>query len=221
MFKKIKKQELNLIEEKVRKLINAKQMKKYNLDREFKELPNVQFSNYDEMKKAIDKKKASVIINFLNYSYAPFGLISKTSEELFFWISLYLTYIITILMIGIAIFLNNYYLLISILWLIIASKFSSYYTNPPLYPFKGRRIADIALIIGVFTWLFFGNITITLLSFSYVLIHWSYHFHRKTYGTVLHDRALQSELLFQFLYIGNYIRLSQAEGKKSIFDNRL
>lgn len=172
------------------------------------------------MKEAIDNKKASIIINFVNSSGTAFDLAAKKSEKIMFWISLSTTYIITLLMIGLAIFLSNYFLLIAALWLIIASKFSSYYVNPPLYPFKGRRVADLALIIGVLALFFSESYTTPLLAFSYVLMHWSYALNRKTYATTLHSRAIQSEMLFRFLHIGGYIHLSQAEGQTSIFDKR-
>ncbi|MBU2529920.1 MAG: hypothetical protein KKD35_02675 [Elusimicrobia bacterium] len=211
---------LKSIEAKVEKLANSENMQKYELKRPFDELPDMPFSSYDEMKKAIDDKKASIIINFVNSSGAAFDLAAKGGEKIMFWFSLSATYIITLLMIGLAIFLSNYFLLIAVLWLIVASKFSSYYVNPPLYPFKGRRVADIALVIGVIALLTSESLTVPLLAFSYILMHWSYVLNRRVYGTTLHSRALQSEILFRFLYVPGYIHLSQNEGQKSIFDTR-
>jgi len=211
---------LKSIEAKVEKLASAENMQKYELKRLFSKLPDMPFSSYDEMKKAIDNKKASIIINFVNSSGTAFDITAKKGEKIMFWLSLSATYIITLLMIGLAIFLQNYFLLIAVLWFIVASKFSSYYVNPPLYPFKGRRVADIALVIGVLALLMSESLTIPLLAFSYVLMHWSYALNRKVYGTTLHSRAVQSETSFRFLYIGGYIHLSQAEGQTSIFDKR-
>lgn len=216
----MKKETLKSMEEKVEKLATAQNMQKYELNRAFNELPDMPFSSYGEMKEAMDNKKASIIINFINSSGTAFDLVAKKSEKIMFWIALSTTYIITLLMVGLAIFLSNYFLLIAVLWLIVASKFSSYYVNPPLYPFKGRRVADLMLIIGILTLFFSNSYTIPLLTFSYVLMHWSYAFNRKTYATTLHSRAVQSEILFRFLYIGGYIHLSQAEGQISIFDKR-
>jgi len=195
-------------ERKTEQLLKSKGLQKYDIKRSFSKLVDMPFSSYKEMKKAISNKKTSIIINFLNSDNTIFNLIASKNEKIIYLFSLFATYIITFLMIGLAIYLGNYFLLIAILWFFLASNFSSYYFNPPLYPFKGRRIADIMLIICILTLILSDTYTIPLLAFSYVLIHWSYALNRRVYKFTLYKRAMESEILFRLLYIGKYIKLS-------------
>lgn len=193
-------EELQSIDKRVKDLIGAEIMRKYNFGRPFTELPDMPFGNYAELKKAVGEKKAFLSVNSSGAS-TQFDIVAKKSEALTHLVALLIPYVIALLMIAAAFFLKNYFLLISILWLLIAGIFSSSSFNPPLYPFKGRRVADFAIILSGWALIVFNSYTIFLLAISYALMHWSYSLVRKIEQTVLVKRALQSELLFRFLYV--------------------
>jgi len=198
-----KDKELKTINERIETLINAENMQKYDTKRPFDELPDMPFASYEELKEEIENKNASLSIEHLRLSNTVLGLVIKKNESGMFNAALYAPFLITLMMVGLAIFLKNYFLLVALLWLPIANLFSSVYINPPLYPFRGKYIAYLALVVGIVS--LFTNYTISLLAFSYALMHLSYAFIRSLYGNILTKRALQSELIFRFFYTGGYI----------------
>jgi uncharacterized membrane protein len=199
-----KDKELQSINERIETLVNAENMQKHDMKRPFRDLPDMPFASYKELKEEIEKKNASLSVEYLRMSSTGIEVVFRKNESRMFNAALYAPFLIALMMVGLAILLKDYFLLIALLWLPVANWLSSVYINPPLYPFRGSSIAYLALIVGGIS-LFVSHFTVSLLAFGYAFMHLSYAFTRRVYGKVLAKRALESELIFRFLYVGGYL----------------
>lgn len=198
--------DIEAINKKVEGITSAETMKKYDVHRPFHELPDMPFASYEELEEALEKNEALLSVNYLRLSSTVLDLVSTKNELRIFNVVLWAPWLVSFLMVGLAILLQNYFLLIALLWLPIANLFSSVYINTPLYPFRGRYIVYLASIIGIVS-LFVSYYTVSLLAFAYSIMHLSHGFARRVYGEVLTKRALKSELIFRFLYTGEHLSI--------------
>ena len=185
--------------------------------RHFGQEEKIKFCKYSEMLNAINNLKASIIINFLNLNHSLLEIISGKRSKYLFLILIQTTNLIIILSCILAVFLNNYYLLLIIPFTYISSYFSSYYT-------KGNPFKFIFNPIFVFLiWLLVANyVTLgaSIIMFSYITTYMLFRSARYIYATTLHNAAIESELFFRVLSHSGHISVSYAHGKNSIFDTR-
>lgn len=187
------------LDQKIKTLMNTEKLKKYDFPRSIKEIPNCPFQSFEELIKNIKNKNAIVIQGF-ERSGTIFSLIATKWENLLNYIGLITPYAITLLLVILAFFLRNYWLLIAITFPIISAFFTS-----PQSPIKiiVPCVVFLLAVIGLFQ----GSTFLMLFFGGYFLCHIFLKLHRNIYSSTLFKRAFALESVFIFLHTGGYIKL--------------
>ncbi len=200
------------IDEKIKALLL--QFKDKNVPTKFSDFDDLQFKNYADFVGQIRSGTYYIYVNYICQNIGVFKLIATASEIIKYRLFQIIPYLTPFILIFLAIYLGNYWLLTGILSFFIAAFFSSTFVNPPLYPFKGIRVMQLSFIAGAIL-IILGSPEFSIIPFSYWLTHFGYHNQRETYRRTFVIRSIESESVFCLLYGSNNIRICPSQNLPS------
>jgi hypothetical protein len=164
-----------------------------------KDLENFPFTSFAELKDGLKRGEYFIVVNNICGNIPMFRVLAAKLDIVFLYAFMLIPYLAAIALLIISIMSGKYWLLFGLSFLFVASFFSSPFVNPPLYPFKGRRVLEISIIIGAIL-LNLGNSTFAIIPFTYTIFHLGFHWQRIYYKQLYFHRCIESEKNFCLLF---------------------
>ena len=192
------------VEQRLSDIYAASAKREKNLPRSISDLKTIPHESYSSLINDIATGKVTLIHAFLAWDLKVFDIFSTRVERAIIYSALTVPYLVVIAAVVLAFMLHLYLLLLSVLWIFLVPVFSS-----RQFPFRNLFIAASLVGTGIAV---AANIpSLAALFFTYFLCHAAYAIHRRTFASVILDRAMSSELAFCFLYEAQYIDLLNPE----------
>lgn len=192
------------VEQRLNDIYAASANRGGNLPRSIADLEAIPYETYSSLIQDISSGKVTLIHAFMAWNLQVFDIFSTRAERAIVYSALTAPYIVAIAAVVLAFFFHMYWLLLSVLWLFLVPVFSS-----RQFPF--RNLFLVVSLVGTGLAASADMPALAAVCFTYFLCHAAYAINRRTFASVILDRALSSELAFCFLYEAKHIDLLNLE----------